>query len=211
MRWRDIEAKNASRPRIRCLPKPFATSRIIRSAIAARSAAASRMPIRPRRCRAWRSPARRRLSWRARRHAKSRRATSSRRADDGARADRVDRGRALAALAGNAALGVRGVRAPHGDFALAGVALFYDLDADGPCADAHIAAIGVRTGRCASRRAEEALGGKRIGEQSLAARLARPGLESMQRRHSCAGGLPRALLDLFERALTRAARLGEAA
>ena len=52
VRWCDIEADHASPPHIHCSPMRSLISRIIRSAAAARSAAASRMPTPRPNCRA---------------------------------------------------------------------------------------------------------------------------------------------------------------
>ena len=56
-----------------------------------------------------------------------------------------------------------------GDFAMAGVALFYDLDSDGRAVDAHIGAIGVSDCPIRLGAAEAALNGSAIDERTVAA------------------------------------------
>jgi aerobic carbon-monoxide dehydrogenase medium subunit len=56
-----------------------------------------------------------------------------------------------------------------GDFAMAGVALFYDLDSDGCAVDAHIGAIGVSDCPIRLGAAEAALNGSAIDEKTIAA------------------------------------------
>jgi len=56
-----------------------------------------------------------------------------------------------------------------GDFAMAGVALFYDLDSDGRAVDAHIGAIGVSDCPIRLGAAEAALNGSAIDEKTIAA------------------------------------------
>ena len=55
-----------------------------------------------------------------------------------------------------------------GDFAMAGVALFYDLDSDGRAVDAHIGAIGVSDCPIRLGAAEAALNGSAIDEKTIA-------------------------------------------
>jgi carbon-monoxide dehydrogenase medium subunit len=56
-----------------------------------------------------------------------------------------------------------------GDFAMAGVALFYDLDSDGRAMDAHIGAIGVSDCPIRLCAAEVALNGNVVDEKTIAA------------------------------------------
>ena len=120
-------------------------SRTTRSAIAARSAAASRMPIRRPRCRASRSPATREIAVVGKAGARTIAAGDFflGRADDGARARRDHRRGAAAGVAGRAALGLSGIRAPARRFRAGGRAVFYDPDASGQAANAHVGVIGV--------------------------------------------------------------------
>jgi CO/xanthine dehydrogenase FAD-binding subunit len=57
----------------------------------------------------------------------------------------------------------------HGDFAIAAVALFYDLAADGTVENAHVAVIGAGDVACRLRTAELALNGRILSESSIAA------------------------------------------
>ena len=56
-----------------------------------------------------------------------------------------------------------------GDFAMAGVALFYDLDAEGRATNAHIGAIGVSDCPIRLTAAETALNGKAVDDATIAA------------------------------------------
>lgn len=57
----------------------------------------------------------------------------------------------------------------HGDFALAGVALHYELDGDGCAAHARIAAFGVGSTPLRLHAAEDALNGRRVDEAAIGA------------------------------------------
>jgi aerobic carbon-monoxide dehydrogenase medium subunit len=57
----------------------------------------------------------------------------------------------------------------RGDFALAGIALFYDQDADGAVRDVHIGAIGAADTPIRLHGAEAALNGRRVDETTIAA------------------------------------------
>jgi aerobic carbon-monoxide dehydrogenase medium subunit len=57
----------------------------------------------------------------------------------------------------------------RGDFALAGVAVFYDLDGGGRIENAHVGAIGVGSGPMRLGEAEAALNGRELTEQVIAA------------------------------------------
>jgi carbon-monoxide dehydrogenase medium subunit len=94
-----------------------------------------------------------------------------------------------------------------GDFALAGVALFFDLAADGRVVDPHLAAIGVSSCPVRLHEVERALAGQRPDEATIAeaAQLAGSGLDINNDIHAPAD-YRRALLGvLLERALRRAA------
>ncbi len=98
-----------------------------------------------------------------------------------------------------------------GDFALAGVAAFYDLDPQGKTIDPHIGAIGVTNGPVRLKAAEAALAGRAVDEATIlaVAALADDGLDVADDIHAPAD-YRRALLQvLLERALRRAARLPE--
>jgi carbon-monoxide dehydrogenase medium subunit len=94
----------------------------------------------------------------------------------------------------------------RGDFALAGIALYYDLDANGRAANTHIGVIGACTRPHRVREAEAALNGKALSESTIqaAARALEGALDgapsdlhaSSTYRRSLAGAL-------LERALTR--------
>jgi aerobic carbon-monoxide dehydrogenase medium subunit len=56
----------------------------------------------------------------------------------------------------------------RGDFALAGVAVFYDLDASGNAQNAHIGAISVADTPIRLSRAEAALNGRKVDEAAIA-------------------------------------------
>jgi carbon-monoxide dehydrogenase medium subunit len=100
-----------------------------------------------------------------------------------------------------------------GDFAIAGVALFYDTDADGRAREPHIAAMGVSGTPVRLTACEDALAGRRLDGHSIEeiARLAPTGLEMHDDIHAPADYRAALLTVLVERALTRAAGLREAA
>jgi carbon-monoxide dehydrogenase medium subunit len=102
----------------------------------------------------------------------------------------------------------------RGDFALAGVALFYDLD-QGRAADPHIATIGVGATPLRLAAAEEALAGKVVDQAVIRATIAAAtGSVDPPADIHAPGDYRRALLAvLLERALARAAgvKLAESA
>lgn len=59
-----------------------------------------------------------------------------------------------------------------GDFAMAGVALFYDLDGEGRAVDAHMGAIGISDTPIRLAEAEAALNGQPVSEETIAAVVA---------------------------------------
>ncbi len=95
----------------------------------------------------------------------------------------------------------------RGDFAMAGVALFYDLDGQGRIGNAHIGAIGVGDAPVRLSRAEAALDGRELTEDviSLASAVARESVNPPSDIHA-PSEYRRALLGtLLERALRRSA------
>jgi aerobic carbon-monoxide dehydrogenase medium subunit len=99
-----------------------------------------------------------------------------------------------------------------GDFALAGVALFYDLDAQGKTLDPRIGAIGVSSTPMRLRQSEDALSGYQVDDETIArvASLAANDLEIHDDIHSPAAYRRALLRTLVERALHRAAGKGHA-
>jgi len=100
-----------------------------------------------------------------------------------------------------------------GDFALAGVAMFYDTDADGHVREPHIAAIGVSSTPVRLTACEDALAGRRLDRHTAEeiARLAPAGLDMHDDIHAPADYRAALLTVLVERALTRAAGLRDTA
>jgi carbon-monoxide dehydrogenase medium subunit len=97
----------------------------------------------------------------------------------------------------------------RGDFALAGVALFYDLDGQGHARSPHVAAIGVADRPIRLRAAEAAIDGRNITREVAehAGLAARDAVDPQDDIHA-PGDYRRALLGvLTERALARAAGL----
>jgi aerobic carbon-monoxide dehydrogenase medium subunit len=96
-----------------------------------------------------------------------------------------------------------------GDFALAGVALFYDLDASGCVLDPHIAAIGVSDRPLRLKAAEAAIAGRKItAEVTAAASAVAPNdIDIADDIHAPADYRGALLSVLTERALARAAGL----
>jgi carbon-monoxide dehydrogenase medium subunit len=96
-----------------------------------------------------------------------------------------------------------------GDFALAGVAVFYDLDGQGRALDPHIGAIGVTSRPVRLKTAEAALAGRTVDEATIlaVAALADDGLDVAEDIHAPADYRSALLQVLLERALRRAARL----
>ncbi len=94
-----------------------------------------------------------------------------------------------------------------GDFAIAGVALFYDLDDGGKARSAHLGAIGVADRALRLAAAENALNGKPVDDATIAAvaEAASASVNPPDDIHA-GGAYRRALLGaLVERALTSAA------
>lgn len=96
-----------------------------------------------------------------------------------------------------------------GDFALAGVALFYDLDASGAAHDPHIAAIGVSDRPVRLRPAESILAATKVTVEAIraAAAVAAEGIDLAKDIHAPAEYRSALLSVLTERALARAAGL----
>jgi aerobic carbon-monoxide dehydrogenase medium subunit len=95
----------------------------------------------------------------------------------------------------------------RGDFALAGIALFYDKDVRGRCTNTHIGVIGAASVPCRARAAEAALNGKIVDESTIneAARIAGAEVDPPEDIHATAD-YRRALVEvLVERALKSAA------
>ena len=96
----------------------------------------------------------------------------------------------------------------RGDFALAGIAAFYDLDAGGKAINTHIGVIGacLRPHRIA--QAEKALNGRVVDEASIqaAARAAEEGLDPPSDLHASAAYRRSLAGTLLERALLHAAK-----
>jgi aerobic carbon-monoxide dehydrogenase medium subunit len=96
-----------------------------------------------------------------------------------------------------------------GDFALAAVAAFYDLDGQGRAIDPHIGAIGVTSRPVRLKAAEAALAGRAVDEASIlaVAAVADDRLDVADDIHAPADYRAALLKVLLERALRRAARL----
>jgi carbon-monoxide dehydrogenase medium subunit len=95
----------------------------------------------------------------------------------------------------------------RGDFALAGIALFYDTDPQGRCTNTHIGVIGAVSVPCRARGAEAALNGKVVDERTIneVARTAAAEVDPSEDLHGTAD-YRRALVEvLLERALKSAA------
>jgi carbon-monoxide dehydrogenase medium subunit len=100
-----------------------------------------------------------------------------------------------------------------GDFALAGVALFYDTDANGCVREPHIAAIGVSSTPVRLTACEKAFTDGRLDPNTIeeVARLAPVGIDMHHDIHAPADYRAALLTVLVERALMRSAGLREAA
>jgi CO/xanthine dehydrogenase FAD-binding subunit len=98
-----------------------------------------------------------------------------------------------------------------GDFALAGVAVFYDRDAEGGSVDPHIGAIGVSSTPVRLRASEAALAGYDVNAHTIAraASLAAASLEVNEDIYAPADYRRAVLQTLLERALRQAAGLKE--
>jgi carbon-monoxide dehydrogenase medium subunit len=97
----------------------------------------------------------------------------------------------------------------RGDFALAGVALFYDEDEDGKAADTHAGAIGVGDRPVRLSAAEAALNGRAVDAAAIAdaARAASAEVDPPDDIHAHAAYRRALVGTLTERALTAAATL----
>jgi carbon-monoxide dehydrogenase medium subunit len=95
----------------------------------------------------------------------------------------------------------------RGDFALAGVALFYDVDAGGRARDAHVGVIGACTRPHRLAEAEAALNGRRVDAETIAAaaRAAAAAVDPPDDLHADAAYRRALVGTLAERALQRAA------
>jgi aerobic carbon-monoxide dehydrogenase medium subunit len=93
----------------------------------------------------------------------------------------------------------------RGDFALAGVAAYYDVDASGVARDAHIGVIGACTRPHRLRAAETALNGRRVDAAAIdaAAKASQAALEPPGDLHASAEYRRALAGTLLERALTR--------
>jgi carbon-monoxide dehydrogenase medium subunit len=100
-----------------------------------------------------------------------------------------------------------------GDFALAGVALYFDQDTNGAVSSPHIVGFGIADRPVRLTGAEDVLRGKIIDEQDVAAavRDAARGIDISADIHAPADYRAALLGTLLERALRRAAGPGEAA
>jgi carbon-monoxide dehydrogenase medium subunit len=96
-----------------------------------------------------------------------------------------------------------------GDFALAGVALFYDLDSSGCVLDPHIAAIGVSDRPRRLRAAEAAIAGRKMSAEAIraASAAAAENIDFADDIHAPADYRAALLGTLTERALASAADL----
>ena len=96
-----------------------------------------------------------------------------------------------------------------GDFAMAGIALFYDCDADGRAVDPHIAAIGVSSCPIRLKEAERDLAGHVLDSRVVrqVARVATNGIVMNDDIHAPADYRRALLIVLLERALSRSASL----
>jgi aerobic carbon-monoxide dehydrogenase medium subunit len=94
-----------------------------------------------------------------------------------------------------------------GDFAMAGIALFYDLDAKQRAVDVHIGAIGIADRPVRLTAAEAALNGNTISEQSIAAavKAAQAEIDPPADIHAPAAYRRGLVATLLERGLTQSA------
>jgi aerobic carbon-monoxide dehydrogenase medium subunit len=100
----------------------------------------------------------------------------------------------------------------HGDFAMAGAAVWYDLGSDGRATNTHIATIGAGDRPRRLKTAEAALDGQPVGPAAIvaAARAAAAAVEPADDLHASAAYRRNLVEVLVERALTRAAPAGAA-
>jgi carbon-monoxide dehydrogenase medium subunit len=96
----------------------------------------------------------------------------------------------------------------RGDFALAGIAAFYDLDAAGKATNTHIGVIGACIRPHRIPQAERALNGRKVDEAAIhaAARAAEEALDPPSDLHASAAYRRSLAGTLLERALERASR-----
>ena len=196
-----------SRLRIRCLPRPSRMWRTTRSASAALSAAAWRMPTRPPKCPASRSPAmpNSRLSVRPA-AGRSRRGILPRTAHHRVDARRTDHANPPAAWPSARRWGFQEFARRRGDFALAGVAAFYDLDSAGHATNTHIGVIGVDDRPRRLTAAEAVLNGRTVDANAITAtaEMAAQIVDPPDDIHGTARYRRALLATLVERALTSA-------
>ncbi len=95
----------------------------------------------------------------------------------------------------------------RGDFAMAGIALFYDLDPDGHAANAHIGVIGAADRPTRLTAAENVVNGHTIDDATIeaAAEAASKSVDPLEDYHAPADYRRALVGTLVERALTRAA------
>ncbi len=100
----------------------------------------------------------------------------------------------------------------RGDFALAGVALYYDVDSAGRADDAHIGVIGASDRPCRLAAAENVINGNAVDADIItaAAEAASHEVDPMEDFHAPAAYRRALVQTLVERALRRAASLAEA-
>ena len=95
----------------------------------------------------------------------------------------------------------------RGDFALAGIALYYDLDADGRAADTHIGVIGASDRPHRLTAAEDAINGTPVDTDAVAAaaKAASEAVDPMQDHHAPRTYRRALVATLVERSLLQAA------
>ncbi len=100
----------------------------------------------------------------------------------------------------------------RGDFALAGVATYYDVDAGGKAVNAHVGVIGACLRPHRIPQAEKALNGRVVDDAAIqaAARAAEAALEPPSDLHASAAYRRALAGTLLERALQQAAQRGKA-
>jgi aerobic carbon-monoxide dehydrogenase medium subunit len=100
----------------------------------------------------------------------------------------------------------------QGDFALAGIALYYDEDATGRASNSHVGAISVGGRPCRLLPVEVALDGQVVDEEVIraAARAAASAVDPPQDLHASAEYRRALVATLLERALRAAAQTGSA-
>ena len=93
----------------------------------------------------------------------------------------------------------------RGDFALAGIAAYYDVDADGTASNAHIGVIGACTRPHRIAQAEAALNGRRLDARTIAqaAKALEAALDAPSDLHASAAYRRSLAATLLERALMR--------